>query len=856
VLHLVRVTEPAFGIPEEMATTSDKRIINTVFRFRCFLFVMIFAGFINIGHSEQFIVEDGKTKAEIVLSTKPARAAEFGAQELQTYLEKISGTRVKIVSEPTADALVKIYVGESEHVKRLGITAKGLKRDAFKMVSGANWLALVGNDLEFEPREPWARQHNQWADEKQAEWEKLAGKPWMNPIGRSIYRDYNRQLDIWNFDHRGSLNAVYAFLRQLGVRWYMPGALGEVLPRTTSVALPQINRTVTPDWEVRSILRPLISSNELADALWYLRIGANNQYAVLHHGQRYVTEHPDQRKAHPEYYAMLANGKRDNSRKTASACLSSEGLFDEMVAFARLMFDHYEVPMVSVMPHDGFTHCQCDLCRDQATIQRGPSGISSDYVWEFVVRVANELAKTHPDRKVFCGAYSTYRLPPLKIHKLPDNVLVQITNGRPIRELDDDAHQAAASLRKQWRAKTNNPLSVTLNFSPFTHRGAWRPQYWPHVADRGMKASHGQTWREDLQISFEKGGLHHPGMSHLNPWVSSRLWWDVEQDVDVLLAEYYKLFYGPAAAEMKAFIKFSEKEYVRLGSNGELASHALELFDKAKAAAPSTSVYGKRIALVDEFLTIFRSRSKQMNVPRPEGLPEYRLIDMGKDKWRDVRDSLKMDGKLDEKFWTAYNYPRPLRHLRHLRTAAKPKDAAEFMGRWWKSSLYFGVRCEFDPDQPPVTGSRKHHDPAIWQGEHLELLIETDKHSYYQIVINPAGAVIDLDRSVTLKQGRAYEWSSQAEVATHVGNDFWSVEIRLPVTTSDEDPLHQIIGNQPFEAKAEARASGKGTSLPWYFNLFRKRSGTEEVETSSFSPLTEDAKSFHEPLRFGKIYVR
>jgi hypothetical protein len=86
--------------------------------------------------------------------------------------------------------------------------------------------------------------------------------------------------------------------------------------------------------------------------------------------------------------------------------------------------------------------------------------------------------------------------------------------------------------------------------------------------------------------------------------------------------------------------------------------------------------------------------------------------------------------------------------------------------------------------------------------------------------------------------------------------DFWSVEIRLPVTSSDEDPLHQMIGDQPFEAKAEALASGTGTSLPWYFNLFRKRSGIKEVETSSFSPLTENAKSFHEPLRFGKIYVR
>ncbi|MFL2905585.1 MAG: DUF4838 domain-containing protein [Limisphaerales bacterium] len=853
MLHLVRVTEPAFGIPEEMATTSDKRIMNTVFRFRCFLFVMIFAGFINIGHSEQFIVEDGKTKAEIVLSAKPARAAEFGAQELQTYLEKISGARVKIVSEPTADALVKIYVGESEHVKRLGITAKGLKRDAFKMVSGANWLALVGNDLEFEPREPWARRHSQWAQEKQAEWEKIAGKPWMNPIGRSLYRDYNKQLDIWNFDHRGSLNAVYAFLRVLGVRWYMPGELGEILPKRTNIVLPKIDRTVTPDWKIRSISRPMISANEIEDALWYLRIGANNQYAVLHHGQRYLTEHPDQRKAHPEYYAMMANGKRDNVSKTANACLSSEGFFREMVAFAKLMFDHYDVPMVSVMPHDGFNHCQCDLCRDRATLERGASGSSSDYVWGFVVRVANELAKTHPDRKVFCGAYSSYRLPPLKIDKLPDNVLVQITNGRPIRELADDVHQEAVELRKAWRTKTSHPLSVTLNYTPFTNRGAYRPQYWPHVIDRGMKESFGETWREDVWLSSGKGGLHYPGMAHLNAWMISGLWWDVDQDVDGLLAEYYMKFYGTAAAEMKAFIEFCEKEYAQLGSDGELASHALELFDKAKAAVPSNSVHGKRIALVDEFLTTLRSRAKQMNEPRPEGLPNYRLIDMGKDKWAKARDTLKMDGKLDEEFWTAYNYPRK---LREFRTKGKPKDETLFMARWWNGSLYFGIRCEFDPATPPVIGSKKNNDPAIWQGEHLELLIETNMNSYYQIVVNPAGSVIDLDRGVPLRQRKAYEWSSQAEAGTHMDKDFWSVEIRLPVTSSDEDPLHQMIGDQPFEAKAEALASGTGTSLPWYFNLFRKRSGIKEVETSSFSPLTENAKSFHEPLRFGKIYVR
>jgi hypothetical protein len=210
-----------------------------------------------------------------------------------------------------------------------------------------------------------------------------------------------------------------------------------------------------------------------------------------------------------------------------------------------------------------------------------------------------------------------------------------------------------------------------------------------------------------------------------------------------------------------------------------------------------------------------------------------------------------MDGKLDEPFWTVYNHPR---NLRDFRTGNRPTRQTRFLVRWWNDSLYFGIRCELAEGESPVVGSKQDNDPAIWQGEHLELLIETDKHSHYQIAVNPAGAVIDLDRAAALS--KAYDWSSQAEVATHVADDYWSVELRLPVTPSNEDPLHQMVGNHPFQAKQDDLDSGKGTSLPWYFNLYRKRPGTEDVETTAFSPLGPDAKSFHVRLKFSKIYVR
>lgn len=46
---------------------------------------------------------------------------------------------------------------------------------------------------------------------------------------------------FWEHDLGGSLNAVYALLRSWGVRWYMPGELGEVLPTTKMLVVKPIN---------------------------------------------------------------------------------------------------------------------------------------------------------------------------------------------------------------------------------------------------------------------------------------------------------------------------------------------------------------------------------------------------------------------------------------------------------------------------------------------------------------------------------------------------------------------------------------------------------------------------------------
>ena len=105
---------------------------------------------------DQFLVVDGKANAEIIISESPARSTRLAAHELQTYVAKMSGAQLPIETKPSADVAVQIYVGESPHAAKLGVTADRLEHGAYRITSGEKWLALIGDDTDFTPREPWA----------------------------------------------------------------------------------------------------------------------------------------------------------------------------------------------------------------------------------------------------------------------------------------------------------------------------------------------------------------------------------------------------------------------------------------------------------------------------------------------------------------------------------------------------------------------------------------------------------------------------------------------------------------------------------------------------------------------------
>jgi len=190
--------------------------------------------------ADAFLVKNGKPSAEIIIAEEPPRTTRLAARELQTYVEKISGAKLQIMTESSNEFPVKVYVGRSAHTDRLKVSPDGLKYGAYRIVSGNDWLVLIGDDTNFVPIDPWPRSNSDWVSGRvHAEWDRITGATWGNPMSqmRKHYTgrawdfgkpehelvDKNGEVHVWGFDERGSFNAVCGFLRGLGVRWYMPG---------------------------------------------------------------------------------------------------------------------------------------------------------------------------------------------------------------------------------------------------------------------------------------------------------------------------------------------------------------------------------------------------------------------------------------------------------------------------------------------------------------------------------------------------------------------------------------------------------------------------------------------------------
>lgn len=797
--------------------------------------------FVSNAFSEVLLIKDGQPQAEIITAENPSRMAQFAAKELQAYLEKISGAKLPILTHP-GSAEVKVYVGASPYTATLGVKVDDLVDGAFRMASGPDWLALAGSEKDFVPIEPWGRDRSDKERElRNKEWDAITGEQWLTPYFVLSMHNFT-DLGVWEFDEAGTLNAVYAYLRSLGVRWYAPGEIGEVVPKLATISLPAVNETVRPDFAVRDF-KIYYTHAGLGDlAPWKLRMGTSPGAKYIGttqpgHGMKFVMGRPEFKKAHPEFFALRADGQRETDhRGDGKPCLSSEGLFQQHVKYVRAMFDHYGERVVSIDLPDGFGSrpCLCEACKAQVSPDRGEDGRLSNYVWGYINRVAQEVYKTHPNRIVTGLAYSNYQLPPDNIEQMSPNLGVIECRWRS--NLTEEARAFFAKLREDWLKKL--PSQEYFVWDYYLHSrtdSAGIPAYFPHLIAQDLRDLRGKSKGDTIEVfntvDAKEKGYTAFAVNHLNLYVTSRLWWNADEDVDKLLEEYYTLFYGPAREQMKAFVTFCEANWRDMRKNAEKISQALTLLESARAAAGTDSIYAQRIEKISEFVEPLKNLYKQL-AKNTQDLPDYRVLRV-KDVTERKMSQKPLDGNLDKDYWA------PVR-VAALKTVAGGRNmpSTSFQILSEGNTLYVGIRCQESDMANLNIPTEKSGDPKILEGDFVSFIYETSSHSYYELVVNPAGAVLEFDHGEKGYPG----WSSGAKVAVHRGDGFWSVEARIPIVGEGArliNPEQGIDGNPPRSV------------YPWYFNIARQRVRGGDIAQSVFFP--GETPGIRDPKNMAKL---
>ena len=200
------------------------------------------------------------------------------------------------------------------------------------------------------------------------------------------------------------------------------------------------------------------------------------------------------------------------------------------------------------------------------TPERGRNGKLSNYVWQFVNRVATELAAdpNYANKTIACFAYASYRFPPVGFD-LADNVELML--AMPTRRLlSDAARDNVATLRQLWTDTVGGRRIHGWNYyndSMVKRETFGVPMIHPRTiaADiREMAASYDTEFAEGLrytpvagEATYDESSLLHPGLNHLNFWVTARAYWNPELDIDAELDLYLTRFFGPAAGSMRLF---------------------------------------------------------------------------------------------------------------------------------------------------------------------------------------------------------------------------------------------------------------------------------------------------------------
>lgn len=486
------------------------------------------------------IVKDGTPKAVIIISENAAETDRFAALELQKYIKKISGAEIPIKSEEETYSGTRLFIGNTQ-----AFNMTGLKNYLADKKPGALLVKRSGNDIFF------------------------AGK-----------------------GSRGAIYSIFAFLEEcLDVRWFMPGEDGEDYPRLSTILLGKIDISEEPgfnfrgSWDIYACNLNEERNRDLAE--WNvrnkvndpgikipLRLGGSAGSSSNWHNFNDIIPSEKYFDSHPEYFSLI-NGKRYNaSGLNGQLCIANSDVIRLVVENIRENFDqHPEYDIYTLTPNDGFGWCECEKCRAwddpeeySNRLQDLPNQpVVSTRLLRFYNSVAEEVYKTHPDRKIQIVAYVNYSPPPkIKPYK---NLMVQVQHYVPgcYSHLMEDGNCPQNKKFHELVTGWTNICKDGLGVLNYTWKTVWQQLPWPVTPIQA----------NDLKFLNKIGvatvclqsGSTNWGVNGLHYYIMTKMMWDPGLDVKSLLDDYYEKFFKEVKEPMKDYFETLQKAWLVYGED-------------------------------------------------------------------------------------------------------------------------------------------------------------------------------------------------------------------------------------------------------------------------------------------------
>jgi len=359
----------------------------------------------------------------------------------------------------------------------------------------------------------------------------------------------------------GTRNGVYTFLEEfVGVRWLMPGEVGEDVPRLKELRIPELDRVDAPGFDNRRI--PYIQNDNPLVQQWLQRQkqGYSLQLNHYHNFKHLVPEEEYAR--HPEWFAQI-DGERPRPGERYKIETTNPALIRYVAQ--RVREDLRRTPTLysySISPSDSGGWSASPESR--ALYDRDPHGKVSvtPLVLDFYRNVALQVGKNFPDR-ILCGyIYAAYLYPSMQgIPELPDNLCLvlapNISYGYGLYR--DATRRDLEELLSRWSKAAPHVAYYDLPVNLLQSVGAPNPPgieilayLYPRLADAGMRGVY-------------MYGVSAWGHGALTNYILAKLNWNPHADVNALALEFFLRTYGqnagPVMQKLYERLDFANKQF-------------------------------------------------------------------------------------------------------------------------------------------------------------------------------------------------------------------------------------------------------------------------------------------------------